>query len=53
MRTSSLINSCTVVSLSVITAEATYDAENHQILLTATVLASDVCFVDFQLSSSA
>ena len=48
-RTSSLMNSCMVVSLSVITA--TYDAENHQVLLTAAVLAHKVCFIDFTLSA--
>ena len=34
------MNSCAVVSLSVITAGTTYDAENRQVLLTAAVLAS-------------
>ena len=40
------MNSCAVVSLSVITAGASYDTKNHQVLLTAAVLASKVCFVD-------
>ena len=40
------MNSCAVVSLSVITAGATYDGENHQVWLTAAVLASEVYFID-------
>ena len=33
--------------------KATDDAENQQVLLVTTVLASKVCCVEFQLSSSA
>ena len=43
------MNSCMAVSLSVITAGATDDAETHQSIV---IHASGVWFVEFQLSGS-
>ena len=47
------MNSCAVVSLSVMTIGAADEGETHQVLLITAFLASGVCFVEFQLSSSA